>query len=167
MEPLHIHYQYCLECCKVLSWVPYCFFYTLITSAICRNIQWIQTLFYMWMIFSCMYWAVHSPNEYALLQYNVNTLGAWSFTTLLKFNPSTECKTMFISCRRLRRTEPSPLYLNGSLIEAADYITEYLGISIASDLTWSQHIQSIISKTRRLVGLLLWQYYHYADTNVL
>ena len=97
--------------------------------------------------------------------HNVNTLGAWSSIKLLKFNPS-KCKTMFISRRRLRRSEPSPLFLNGSLIEAVDCI-KYLGISIASDLSWSQHIQSITSKARRLVGLLFRQYYHYADTNVL
>ena len=34
-------------------------------------------------------------------------------------------------------------------------------------LFWSQHIQSTISKTRRLVGFLFGKYYHYADTNVL
>ena len=73
---------------------------------------------------------------------------------------------MFISRRGLRRTEPSPLFLNGSLIEAVDCI-KYLGISLASDLSWSQHIQSTTSRARRLVGLLFWQYYHYADTNVL
>ena len=67
--------------------------------------------------------------------------------------------------RRLKRSEPSPLFLNGSLIEAVDCI-KYLGISIASDLSWSQHIQSITSKAKRLVGLLFRQYYHYADTNV-
>ena len=61
---------------------------------------------------------------------------------------------MFISRRRLRKTEPSPLFLDGSLIEAVDCI-KYLGISIASDLSWSQHIQSITSRARRLVGLLL------------
>ena len=112
-----------------------------------------------------LYRAVDSPDDYVLLQHDVNTLGAWSSTKLLKFNPS-KCKTMFISRRRLRRTEPSPLFLNGSLIEAVDCI-KYLGISIASDLSWSQHIQSITSKVRRLVGLLFRQYYHYADINVL
>ena len=112
-----------------------------------------------------LYRAIDSPDDFALLQHDVNTLDAWSSIKLLKFNPS-KCKTMFISRRRLRRSEPSPLFLNGSLIEAVDCI-KYLGVSIASDLSWSQHIQSITSKTRRLVGLLFRQYYHYADTNVL
>ena len=112
-----------------------------------------------------LYWAIDSPDDYALLQHDVNTLGAWSSIKLLKFNPS-KCKTMFISRRRLMRSEPSSLFLNGSLIEAVDCI-KYLGISIASDLSWSQHIQSITSKARRLVGLLFRQYYNYADTNVL
>ena len=35
-----------------------------------------------------LYRAVDSPDDYALLQHNVNTLGAWSSTKLLKFNPS-------------------------------------------------------------------------------
>lgn len=61
--------------------------------------------------------------------------------------------TVFISRRWSRKTEQSPLFLNGSLIEAVDCI-KYLRISIASDLSCTQHIQSITSKARRLVGLL-------------
>ena len=93
-----------------------------------------------------LYRAIDSPDDYALLQHDVNTLGAWSSIKLLKFNPS-KCKTMFISRRRLRKSEPNPLFLNGSLIEAVDCI-KHLGISIASDLSWSQHIQFITSKAR-------------------
>ena len=56
-----------------------------------------------------------------MINHLTSTLGAWSSTKLLKFN-SSKCKTMFISRRRLRRTEPSPLFLDGSLIEAVDCI---------------------------------------------
>ena len=66
-----------------------------------------------------LYRAVGSPDDYALLQHDVNTVRVWSSTKLLKFNPS-KCKTMFISLRKLMRTEPNPLFLNGSLIEAVD-----------------------------------------------
>ena len=92
-----------------------------------------------------LYQAVHSPDDHTLVPHDVNTLAAWSLIQLIW--------TVFISRRWSRKTEQSPLFLNGSLIEAVDCI-KYLRISIASDLSCTQHIQSITSKARRLVGLL-------------
>ena len=43
-----------------------------------------------------LYQAVHSSDDYNLLQHDVDTLAAWSSTKLVNFNP-TKCKTMFIS----------------------------------------------------------------------
>ena len=59
-------------------------------------------------------------------------------------------------------TVPCPLFLNKISLETVDSF-KYLGINMASDLTWTQHIQAIASKARRLVGLL----FHFADTNTL
>ena len=112
-----------------------------------------------------LYRAIHTQDDHTALQHDVDTLAAWSSTKLLKFNPA-KCKAMLLSRRRSKKSVLSPLVLNGTPIETVDCI-RYLGISIASDLSWTQHIQTIASKARRLVGLLFRQFYHYADMSTL
>ena len=42
-----------------------------------------------------------------------------------------------------------------------------LGLTIRSDLSWSEHINTITSKARHLVGLLFRQFYSCTDTYTL
>ena len=58
-----------------------------------------------------------------------------------------------ILSRRRCVVGPGPLLLNGEPVEFVDSI-KYLGVTITSDLSWTDHIRYITSKARRLVGLL-------------
>ena len=44
---------------------------------------------------------------------------------------------------------------------------KYLGLLISSDLSWSNHIQSVCSKARKRVGLIYRKYYRFSDTATL
>ena len=42
-------------------------------------------------------------------------------------------------------------------------IYKYLGVTLTSDLSWSEHIQSICVKSKKLIGLLYRRFYGNAD----
>ena len=58
---------------------------------------------------------------------------------------------MFIS--RSRSFNFPPLFLNGSKLEKVSHF-KYLGVWISDDLSWSKHIESICSKSRRNLGYI-------------
>ena len=58
------------------------------------------------------------------------------------------------------------LYLADQPLECVQSY-KYLGVTITSTLSWSDHIQSICNKSRRLVGLLYRHIYPNADTDTL
>jgi len=56
-------------------------------------------------------------------------------------------------------------FLNGCPLE--EVRTNYLGIIISSDLSWSQHTEGICSKAMKIIGMLYRCYYQYADSSTL
>ena len=83
---------------------------------------------------------------------------------LLSFNIK-KCKSMTLS-RKKMKTQSQPIILLGSQLDFVESI-KYLGLTIQCDLTWSNHIQNICSKARRLVGLLFRQFNHYAEPTTI
>jgi len=53
--------------------------------------------------------------------------------------------------------------LNGQALDLVDTV-KYLVLTICWDLSWSEHINTITSKARRLVGLLFHQFYSCTDS---
>ena len=54
---------------------------------------------------------------------------------------------------------PSTLYIDSNTALTQVNSVKYLGIQLTSDLSWSTHITTICSKTRRLIGLLYHQFH--------
>ena len=69
---------------------------------------------------------------------------------------------MLISRKRSHIHRSSPILLNGTPLDRVE-VFKYLGIHISSDLSWSHHIQTLCSKTRRMLGLLYRRFYADAD----
>jgi len=104
-----------------------------------------------------LYKPIQSAVDYVLLQKDVDAVGRWSTINYFKFNP-TKCKAMVFSRKRSTTAPCDPLTLNGQALDLVNTV-KYLGLAICSNLSWSEHINTITSKARRLIGLLFHQFY--------
>ena len=46
------------------------------------------------------------------------------------------------------------LHLYGQPLERVFEYTEYLGIVLSANLSWTPHIDKIVAKTRKIIGML-------------
>jgi len=74
---------------------------------------------------------------------------------------TTKCKQMVIT--RSRTHQCLQLYFASQPLECVKSY-KYLGVIITSNLSWSEQIQTICNKNRKLVGLLYHQFYLNVDT---
>ena len=113
--------------------------------------------------------ALHRPitsaNEYYVLQEDITAIENWTAAKNLQFNIS-KCRYMMISRRRTPEIQVPPLTLNGVPLERVETF-KYLGLLLSSDLSWSNHIDSVCSRAKRILGLLYRQYYHHADSEAI
>ena len=68
--------------------------------------------------------------------------------------------------RKRRPIYPGVLYLGDTPLEQIECF-KYLGIILASDLSFSQHIDSVCSKPRKILGLLYQRFYNNASKDTL
>ena len=99
------------------------------------------------------------------LQSDVSAIQTWATSNFMLFNES-KCKVMHVSRKRSPLSPIIPITLNGSVLETVDTF-KYLGLLISSDLSWTNHIENICSKARKLLGLLYRRYYRFSDQNTL
>ena len=76
-----------------------------------------------------------------------------------------KCKTMLIS-RKRTRLEPPPLLINGHALEQVECF-KYLGLLLASDLSWSPHIETACSKARKLLGMIYRRFSEHSSPDTL
>ena len=112
-----------------------------------------------------LYRPIAKSEDYHVLQNDINSLSQWITDNNLQFNGG-KCKYMLISRKRNQIHPPSPILLNGTPLDRVE-VFKYLGIHISSDLSWSHHIQTLCSKTRRMLGLLYRRFYADADSFTL
>ena len=109
-----------------------------------------------------LYKPVESYADYNRVQ-DVTTIDYWMSHNSLTLN-ATKCKHMVIT--RSRSHQCPQLFLAGQPLECVQSY-KYLGVIITSNLSWSEHIQSICNKSRKLVGLLYRQFYLNTDSDTL
>ena len=110
-----------------------------------------------------LYKPVESDADYNRVQEDVTTIDRWMSQNFLTLN-ATKCKQMVIT--RSRTHHSHQLYLASQPLECVQRY-KYLGVIITSNLSWSEHIQSICNKSRKLVGLVYRQFYLNADSDTL
>ena len=108
-----------------------------------------------------LYRQISADDDYQHLQHCVNLLSSWCSRNHLTFN-SNKCKCMVFS-RRHSRAIKFPLLCLGSTPLELVHSYKYLGVTLTSDLSWSEHIQSICVKSKKLIGLLYRRFYGNAD----
>ena len=98
-----------------------------------------------------LYLAVESQSDTNSLQKELHELENWENRWLMEFNTDTKCQVLRVTCKR------DPLYheytLHGKILESVDP-AKYLGVTIASDLRWNQHISNIVTKGNQTLGFL-------------
>ena len=99
---------------------------------------------------SKLYHPLLFPTSSALLQQDLTKLTKWTAENQMELN-ATKCKAMHIS--RKRSPAHAHYSIDESILEQVLYI-KYLGVMISSDLSWSKHIESIVSKANRTLGLI-------------
>ena len=108
---------------------------------------------------------IRKKEDYKDIQQDIDTLYTWSASSRLIFN-SEKCKYMLITRKRSNSLTPPPLSLGPSIIERT-YSYKYLGVTISSNLSWSEHIHAICTKAKRLLGFLYRHFYSNANTSSL
>ena len=104
-------------------------------------------------------------NNYVYLQTDINNISNCIKSLYLSLN-SSKCKYIIASRKRQPTLPSSGLHLNG---EALEHVRSYryLGILVTETLTWSEHIQQVCSKARKLIGMMYRQFYFWTNTSVL
>ena len=98
---------------------------------------------------TAVYLTVGSSDDRDTLQADLNTLQEWELAWDMEFNPS-KCQVLHIT--RSKHPLNTQYSLHGQVLEATD-TAKYLGVSIARDLNWNDHISSITAKANRTLGL--------------
>ena len=111
-----------------------------------------------------LYRQINTPMDYEHVQVCLNLLSNWCTSNYLTFNP-TKCKTMLFSRKRGPNIPPT-LFLGDRPLELVQSY-KYLGVTLVSDLSWSEHIESICIKSKKIIGLLYRKFYGYADTTTV
>ena len=101
-----------------------------------------------------IYKPITTNSCYEELQQDINNIFQWSVENLMSFNIS-KCKCMLLTHKRDAFC-PTMMLNNQSLEIVTQY--KYLGIIISSNLCWSQHIQEICMKARRMLGIIYRNY---------
>jgi hypothetical protein len=96
-----------------------------------------------------IYLPVTSPNCTASLQTDLDNLFQWSLTNGMKFNADKSSVIRFKS----RSNFPAHYSLGGTNITEVESV-KYLGILLSHDLKWVTHVDSIVHKATKILGLL-------------
>ena len=99
-----------------------------------------------------LYRTIRSPLDFILLQLDVDAICNWIALNYLKLN-ILKCCYMIFTRKRYPTLPTTPLLVNNLALAKVDSF-KYLGVNLSTNLSWSEHVNCIAMKTRRLVGLL-------------
>ena len=87
----------------------------------------------------------------AILQTDINKITAWANRWLVKFNPS-KSESLIISRKRNKPAHPK-LFMSGVEIPSV-HVHKHLGIFISNDGSWDYHVNQILVKAWKRIGIM-------------
>ena len=112
-----------------------------------------------------LYRVINNPQDFINVQQGIDNIGRWVTENNLRLN-STKCKVMLITRRRTKGSQMPILKLYGQPLERV-FEYKYLGVVLSANLSWTPHIDKILAKTRKIIGMLYRQFYQWSDPKVL
>ena len=100
-----------------------------------------------------IYQPIQSPEDELALQGDLNELSRWSDTNGMLLNIK-KTKVLHMS-RAKKRNVPQTYFLKDTPLSVTESY-KYLGLTINSTLTWSDHINAVVCKANRTLGFI-WQ----------
>ena len=94
-------------------------------------------------------WQINNIEDSIALQIDLTTLNLWADRWQMKFNP-TKCEVMRISHNKDKRS--TRYNISGTELRNVSNYKD-LGVIMASDLKWSKHVEQIVHKANRVLGL--------------
>jgi len=96
---------------------------------------------------------MHSESDCHVLQQDLDALAHWAHIWQMELNPK--------KCEFIRITNKKPIvynyYIESVLIYQVSH-TKYLGVTIASNLSWNKHIQRVTNKAKQVKNFCIITY---------
>ena len=99
-----------------------------------------------------LYRIVNNPQDFIHIQQGIDNVGHWVTENNLHLY-SAKCKAMVVTRRRTKAISIPVLQLYGQALERV-FEYKYLGVTLSFNLSWSPHIERVVAKTRKLIGML-------------
>ena len=125
--------------------VHYCFSFTLMTSP--NSISKRKITLYADDMLICK--PICSDTSYVELQQDINLLSQWSEENMLSFNTA-KYKCMLLTKKAKCLLYPAILLNNDPL----EYVQQYKYLGVIVSHCWSQHIQEVCNKARKVLGII-------------
>ena len=103
-----------------------------------------------------LYREINTPADAMALQGDINSFKDWARSWQMSFN-SKKCHSVTITHKRKQLA--SEYFLGSILLQNQDNFT-YLGVKIAFDLRWNQHINTVVAKATRTLNFIRRNCYH-------
>ena len=113
-----------------------------------------------------LYSIIKNPSDYTYLQRDITSLCSWLAINHLTLN-LTKCCYMLFSRKHQMTLPAADLYVGDTHALARIDHYKYLGLNFSTDLSWSHHIGLVCKKTRRLLGMLYRNFYHFSSSHIL
>ena len=99
---------------------------------------------------TALYLTLNNLTDSKTIQEDLDRLTQWELDWDMEFNPS---KCQVIQVTRSRQPIPTQYHLQGHTLEVVDH-AKYLGVNISSDLKWNTHVNYVVNKSNRSLGLI-------------
>ena len=113
-----------------------------------------------------LYSIIKNPSDYTYLQGDITSLCSWLAINHLTLN-LTKCCYMLFSRKHQMTLPATDLYVDDTHALARVDHYKYLGLNFSTDLSWSHHIGLVCKKTRKLLGMLYRNFYHFSSSHIL